>query len=227
MVENPKVYISGSYQERERLQDYARALVSRGIISVARWLDGRGENLSRDAQAQMDLEDIRECDILVHFAPENVGAKYTTGGRHVELGYAIAFGKAVIHVGESENVFHDLSIEVVKAGVWYDAPSLASLINGTWTVAQNGWKSRAAYRAVYTLAGQRAAQEPAPAATAAPVTGQHWATSHGIVNIAQAQCAECAVLTTHPQPSPQDAMYASLGRQFAGLLSAAQMIAGE
>ena len=31
-----------------------------------------------------------------------------SGGRHVELGYALALGKHVVHIGQQENIFHSI-----------------------------------------------------------------------------------------------------------------------
>jgi len=40
--------------------------------------------------------------------PENVNSKYKRGGRHVEFGYAIAYGKRLVIVGPLENAFYYL-----------------------------------------------------------------------------------------------------------------------
>jgi hypothetical protein len=81
-----------------------------GFISCARWIDEAdpdkfGKSHSYDykekvAQATTCVEDIVGCDILLHVAS---GGK---GGRHVELGMALAMRKVVVHVGDPENAFH-------------------------------------------------------------------------------------------------------------------------
>jgi len=222
MSEKPKVYLSGSYLQRVTLANLAGHLRDQGVIICTRWLDGRGENMSRDGQARMDLEDIRECDVLVHIAPGQVGDGYRSGGRHVELGYALAFGKPIIHVGQAENVFHDLSLEVaiVPAGnrVADTAPRLAEHIVNAFSAASagSGWPSRESYRAQYPAASRAPAQAATPAP--APIQGQHWSAEHGIVAVAAGECAQCS------GKDLQDRQFAALGRQFAGLIAAASIV---
>jgi nucleoside 2-deoxyribosyltransferase len=55
--------------------------------------------------AETDIDDIRRADALVAFAEEAAGGG---GGRHVELGVALALGKLVIVVGRPEHLFHRL-----------------------------------------------------------------------------------------------------------------------
>lgn len=55
--------------------------------------------------------DIKLSDLLVlltESASALVGGTATSGGRHVETGFALALGKPVIVVGAPENVFHRL-----------------------------------------------------------------------------------------------------------------------
>lgn len=106
------IYLAGSYRRREELAEVAKSLEARkGNKIIARWLSGRhGASFEaigdgeRCASALEDLEDIDNCEFLVLFGEEkSVG--YLSGGRMVELGYAIAQGKAIVIVGPKENVF--------------------------------------------------------------------------------------------------------------------------
>lgn len=52
----------------------------------------------------MDLDDVQRSDVVLAFT-ERPEVGYTTGGRWVEFGYAIALGITVIVVGPRENIF--------------------------------------------------------------------------------------------------------------------------
>jgi hypothetical protein len=58
-----------------------------------------------------DLDDIKRADAVIHLTAEYAlehGApdlRLHTGGRHVEVGFALAAGKIVVSVGIPENVF--------------------------------------------------------------------------------------------------------------------------
>lgn len=101
-----KVYIAAPYPERTLAIKTMKRLEWQGCEVTSRWLKG-GDALT-DEWARNDLEDVARADLLLALNPEgysNVG----TGGRHVELGYAIALNKAILLVGERTNIFHYLS----------------------------------------------------------------------------------------------------------------------
>lgn len=108
-----KFYFAGRYGRRKELLEYAEALRCAGHEVTSRWLNGEhemhDEKPSHD-QAKMfamdDLQDIHRADILVAFteSPGDANGR-ARGGRHVELGYALARGMYVIVVGHRENVF--------------------------------------------------------------------------------------------------------------------------
>jgi len=62
---------------------------------------------SPDKIAEADLEDVARSNGLLFFA-EDSSAGYLTGGRHVELGYALGRGLWIWVIGDRENVFHHL-----------------------------------------------------------------------------------------------------------------------
>ena len=118
------VYIAGRYGQREYFQEVATELTSRGMASVARWIfeDPDGDKMVAEAIrdplagsqfAKADLEDIRCSHVFLCFTT----ADSSTGGYHVELGYALATRLVPIIVGPPRNIFHALP-GVVKFGAW-------------------------------------------------------------------------------------------------------------
>lgn len=105
------------------MKEYAEELKQLGVEVTARWFDETVPHTVTMADlpdkyheetALIDLYDIDRADALVLFAgtPNDyaniaVGA-LARGGRHVELGYALATDKDVIVCGPKENVFHHL-----------------------------------------------------------------------------------------------------------------------
>lgn len=140
----PRVYIAAPAP----LIDHARALrnvlVAAGDQVTARWLDVPFEDTP--AAARMDLDDIDAADLLIALNPEPWRQK-GTGGRHVELGYALARGKQVLLVGARTNVFH------YDARVTFLPMSPATL---TWWCYQRA----AVAPSPATVAGMVAALEP-------------------------------------------------------------------
>lgn len=101
-----KVYIAAPYPERALAVKTMQRLEWQDIEVTSRWLKG-GDALT-DEWARNDLDDVARADVLLALNPigySNMG----TGGRHVELGYAIALNKAIVLVGERTNIFHYLS----------------------------------------------------------------------------------------------------------------------
>lgn len=117
-----RVYIAGRYSRRQEFCRYRRDLLLAGYQVQARWLDGNhqvgtfgtalgdngevlgGEELSAQFACE-DFDDVTGCDICI--AHTEVPRKPSTnrGGRHVELGIALALQKRVIVCGPRENVF--------------------------------------------------------------------------------------------------------------------------
>ena len=57
--------------------------------------------------AQDDYADVYEADALIVFT-ERTRSTHSRGGRHVEVGLALAWGKPVLVVGPLENIFYTL-----------------------------------------------------------------------------------------------------------------------
>jgi len=114
-----KVYLASRYSRRLELCRYRDRLDALGFPVTSRWLNG--DHQVTDAQldddgteplstelrrrfALEDWEDLRESDVVMAFTePPRTSA--SRGGRHVELGAALAWGKRVYVVGPRENVF--------------------------------------------------------------------------------------------------------------------------
>lgn len=100
-----RIYVAAMYSERrEMLRVHAR-LISAGHEPTSRWVGGAEEQLSWAEAAVMDMDDIARADALLGFTL-TLGSVFSGGGRHVELGMALATGKRVFIVGGIENVFH-------------------------------------------------------------------------------------------------------------------------
>lgn len=104
-------YLASRYDQRLEMLAHAEVLEYAGHKVTSRWVRGLHEGATDHETlarcAAEDCEDIVAAQIFVHFAaPDRSG--WQSGGRHVELGYALAQGLYVIHVGEPENIFHHL-----------------------------------------------------------------------------------------------------------------------
>jgi len=108
-----KVYIAAPWPYRDKAITVMRMLETKKVHVTSRWLKAEHKAVSeltideQAAFAREDLDDVLEADLLLALNPEGWEDK-GTGGRHVELGYAIAHGKPVILAGERTNVFHYL-----------------------------------------------------------------------------------------------------------------------
>lgn len=125
------IYLAARYSRREELCGYRAQLEALGHTVTSRWLNGshqisdagapiseRGEKLvegddghaSAEAAALRlrfaceDLDDVACAELLIAFT-EPPRSNASRGGRHVELGLAIAMGRHVFIVGYRENIF--------------------------------------------------------------------------------------------------------------------------
>ncbi len=99
------VYIAAPYPIKKQAIALRNVLSEFSIDTTSRWLDvPDGTTMTRDL-AFINLADIRSSDAVVLMNTsewKNVG----TGGRHTEVGYAVALGKPVYLLGNVSNVFH-------------------------------------------------------------------------------------------------------------------------
>jgi hypothetical protein len=101
-----RVYIAAPYPWRDNAIAQMRQVEAAGFEVTSTWL--RAVDTENDVHARLDLADVARADVLVAINPpafHNAG----TGGRHVELGYAIALAKTIVLVGAPSNIFHHLS----------------------------------------------------------------------------------------------------------------------
>jgi|SRR5215217_3609997 len=100
-----KIYLAAKYARREEMEEIALLLMNaHGYDITARWVFGGEEGKTNEDIAVFDLEDVASADTVLNFTEHP--NMYTTGGRHVEFGYAIATGKRLVVIGPRENVFH-------------------------------------------------------------------------------------------------------------------------
>lgn len=112
-----RIYICARSEDLEVGRVYRDKLQANGHVVTSRWLNGlvglgavpAPGKASDDLQnaANMDLEDIDKADCVLAINPKSAH-RSGTGGRHVEVGYALARSVPVVLVGERENVFHHL-----------------------------------------------------------------------------------------------------------------------
>jgi hypothetical protein len=119
------VYFAARHARRPELNHYRGELEALGLEVTSRWLTVAsrqpGDALSEEGWrklAVIDQEDLLAADTVVCFS-EEAGAG-GSGGRHVELGMALALGKHVVVVGRREHIFHHLP-EVTVVESWPEA----------------------------------------------------------------------------------------------------------
>ena len=112
-----KIYLMARYSRHPEMQAVAWRLRHMGHVVTSRWI--WGEHQASDAAigtgtlgafeqrlACEDIEDLHAAALCVGFSePLRSGSR---GGRHVELGMALALGKSIVVVGGHEHVFHVL-----------------------------------------------------------------------------------------------------------------------
>lgn len=131
------IYLAGPYEARDVIagEHFAGSLDRVDSRCVSSWLTEEHEinegttgpatkldDATVSGHALDDLVDINSCDVFVLITANQLMGKATTsGGRHVETGYALAKGKHIIVLGEPENIFHRIaSGPVERADSWHD-----------------------------------------------------------------------------------------------------------
>jgi hypothetical protein len=113
---------SGALRAQKEMKKRRDELEAIGHTVTARWVDNQHADDTAVTHAKEDIEDIESADVFLAFTePERKYVAYAArGGRHVELGVALALDKRVLVVGYRENVFVWLpKIEFFKD--WPDA----------------------------------------------------------------------------------------------------------
>jgi len=108
-----KVYIAGKYESRARLREESHAIQVKGHRMLSTWMN---ETATREEgleipdyallAAKRDVEEVTDADLFI----VDTFDVSTTGGRHVEMGLALASGVPVWVVGPlGGNIFHTLA----------------------------------------------------------------------------------------------------------------------
>jgi nucleoside 2-deoxyribosyltransferase len=100
-----KIYLAAMYSRRDEMAKIADRLKGLGFEITSNWVYGAGEAKKDASIAIMDIRDVDRADVVISFTQPS-GSFFTSGGRHVEFGYALGTGKHCIVIGERENVFH-------------------------------------------------------------------------------------------------------------------------
>lgn len=110
-----KIYVAASFtKQKTEAAEVAATLRAVGHVITSRWLEVEPEYDTSDMSrhALMDEADVRVADVIVCLT----GDTASRGGRHTEVGIAIALNKRVILIGPREQVFHwHPLVEVVQA----------------------------------------------------------------------------------------------------------------
>lgn len=98
-----RIYLTARFGRRDEMRQHRETLKAIGHEVTSRWLDEADCVPPRQA-AMVDVDDLIQSECVIVFT-ETSEAGYTTGGRHVELGFAIATTLPILMVGPRENVF--------------------------------------------------------------------------------------------------------------------------
>lgn len=98
-----KVYVAAPYPQAETARHLRDEVVALGHVCTARWLDE--PSVLNAEWALNDLADLDRADLVI-LLNDPEWADRGTGGRHTELGYALARLMPVVLVGERTQIFH-------------------------------------------------------------------------------------------------------------------------
>jgi hypothetical protein len=112
------IYLCSRYSRRDELRQVRERLQNAGHTITSEWLDtdwvidaekefaaSHAPAEFREEYAVKDLDNVLACEILIAFT-EPSGNGGLRGGRHVEFGAALAWGKKIVVVGQRENIFY-------------------------------------------------------------------------------------------------------------------------
>ena len=101
------IYLAGKYTSKERLSARREQMRRMGYNVTSSWLDEVWRDYDapdevRVENAHRDFEEIEDAHCLII----DTFDESATGGREVEMGYAMYKGITVVLVGPKRNVFH-------------------------------------------------------------------------------------------------------------------------
>lgn len=123
-----RVYVAARFQDIGLAREAAQWLRTAGHDVVSTWHDIENPEMVTEKALQRadrvafsrqrilrDLAEIEESDALILLAA--AAGEPSSGGRHVEFGYAFSRDRRCVVVGEPENLFHFLPGVSVVPGV--------------------------------------------------------------------------------------------------------------
>lgn len=108
------IYLAARYSRRQALRQVASRLIDAGHRITSRWIESDpiagdpppdARTVRRAGRAVEDWIDLLAADCVIAFTEEERSPLAGRGGRHVELGLALAWNKRILVVGPRENVF--------------------------------------------------------------------------------------------------------------------------
>jgi hypothetical protein len=116
-----KIYLAASWPQRERMRTITTQLGALGHIVTSNWIRsddplGMGPaDIARDPGkavlgCKRDLIDIADADLVAVFTD----VPSSTGGFHVEYGYALALPRAIDIIGPKPNVFYAIGSDYIR-----------------------------------------------------------------------------------------------------------------
>lgn len=102
-----KIYLATKSQEVAlNTRRHLREAFPDKLVFVSSWIDqesyGNTPVCQKTSIAKRCEQEVGDCDLLINIADEaNV-----PGGKHVELGIALALNKKIVVLGRKENIFH-------------------------------------------------------------------------------------------------------------------------
>ena len=103
------IYIGASFPRKNEARELANILRADGHYICSSWMgdaesvydNGKADKAESIFEAEQDFDDIANCHIFIMIS----GDTFSRGGRHTELGIALALHKRVIVFGPPESVF--------------------------------------------------------------------------------------------------------------------------
>jgi hypothetical protein len=107
------IYLSSRTARRDELLAAAADCEASGLLVTSTWLHAQPVDLedpsAAAAAAERDLRDLQAAEIFIGFTEPVTSASRGRGGRHLELGVALALDKRILLVGpEREHIFHQI-----------------------------------------------------------------------------------------------------------------------
>ena len=114
-----RFYLAAAFHRKAEMKALSLLIISLGLVCTSRWLDetqcphgGEERKIFLCDTAKIDFEDVKSADMLIRFSDDlstaTIPSRWATGGRLVETGLALAWGKRVVVVGGHQPIFDHL-----------------------------------------------------------------------------------------------------------------------